>query len=397
MKYIKYIFAFLLFFFFISNINAKEKEVNIYLFYSEDCRHCAKEEAFLDDYKSKNSNVNVYTFELSNASNRQIWLDVQEIFNEPSGSVPYTVIGNQVLIGYSSENTDASIKKIVNYYENNNYRDLIGEYLGTVEVNENIVMEDIDITSDVITVGIFGQVNLKTISLFVLSIIMGIVDGFNPCAMWVLLFLITMLLGMKNRKKMWVLGITFLLTSALMYAGIMTAWLNLASFITKVNAIRIAIGLFAVVIATLNVLKYFKEKKDDGCEVIKDNKRKKIIDRIKSITLENKFALAIIGIIVLAITVNLVEFACSAGLPLMFTNILAINDLNTTQNVFYIFVYILFFLIDDIIIFVAAMLTLKINAVSTKYTKYSHLVGGIIMFIIGILLIFFPSILMLNI
>ncbi len=400
MKYIKYIFATLIFFFFISAVNASEKEVNIYLFYSENCPHCALEEVFLEELKEDNSNVNVYMYELSNASNvynRQLWIQVQNIFDKASGSVPYTVIGNQVLIGYSTGNTDLNIEKIVEYYKNHNYRDLIGEHLGTVEVNEDIVMEDIDIISDVITVGVFGQINLKSISLFLLSIMIGIVDGFNPCAMWVLLFLITMLLGMKSRKKMWILGLTFLLTSALMYAGVMATWLNLASLINKISIIRISIGIFAITMALINIVKYFKERKNDGCEVVNDSKRKTIISKIKSITLESKFGLAILGIITLAITVNLIEFVCSAGLPLMFTNILALNDLSVIQNVFYVFIYILFFLIDDIIIFVAAMLTLKITAVSTKYTKYSHLMGGIIMLIIGSLLIFAPDILMLNI
>lgn len=400
MKYIKYIFATLIFFFFISAVNASEKEVNIYLFYSENCPHCALEEVFLEELKEDNSNVNVYMYELSNASNvynRQLWIQVQNIFDKASGSVPYTVIGNQVLIGYSTGNTDLNIEKIVDYYKEHNYRDLIGEHLGTVEVNEDIVMEDIDIISDVITVGVFGQINLKSISLFLLSIMIGIVDGFNPCAMWVLLFLITMLLGMKSRKKMWILGLTFLLTSALMYAGVMATWLNLASLINKISIIRISIGIFAITMALINIVKYFKERKNDGCEVVNDSKRKTIISKIKSITLESKFGLAILGIITLAITVNLIEFVCSAGLPLMFTNVLALNDLSVIQNVFYVFIYILFFLIDDIIIFVAAMLTLKITAVSTKYTKYSHLIGGIIMLIIGSLLIFAPDILMLNI
>ena len=90
-----------------------------------------------------------------------------------------------------------------------------------------------------------------------------------------------------------------------------------------------------------------------------------------------------IGIITLAVSVNLIELACSAGLPLIFTQILALNNLSTFQYGFYMFLYILFFLIDDIVIFVIAMLTLNIKGISSKYGKYSHLIGGIIMILIG--------------
>ncbi|MDD4027757.1 MAG: hypothetical protein PHN54_01695 [Bacilli bacterium] len=394
MKSFKYIFGLLIFFFFMSFVDASEKEINIYLFYSNSCPHCAQEEIFLEKYANENEDVNFYTYEISaNYENRELWFDVQEIFDRESGYIPYTVIGNQIIIGYASGNTDVLIEKIVDYYRHSNYRDLIGEHLGTVEVREDIVMDNIDIENENITVPIFGKIDLKSVSLFVLSIIMGVIDGFNPCAMWILLFLVTMLLGMKDRKKMWILGITFLTTSALMYALIMTTWLNLASSIIEINIIRILIGIFAISMATSNIYKYFKERKQDGCTVVKDSKRKKIIDRIKHIVIEKKFGLAIIGIILLAISVNLIELICSATLPLMYANILALNDPTLIQSIFYIFIYILFFLIDDIVIFVLAMITLKVTAASSKYTKYSHLIGGIIMLIIGILLIFFPNIL----
>ena len=123
---------------------------------------------------------------------------------------------------------------------------------------------------------------------------------------------------------------------------------------------------------------------------------KKIFSKIKEFTHEKNFFLALIGVIGLAISVNLVELACSAGLPLIFTQILAINTLNPLQYWFYIFLYILFFLIDDIVVFTIAMVSLKMTGISTKYNKYSHLIGGIIMVIIGILLIFKPGILMFN-
>ena len=130
--------------------------------------------------------------------------------------------------------------------------------------------------------------------------------------------------------------------------------------------------------------------------VVDDNKRKKIFSKIKKFTTEKSFILAILGVITLAVSVNLVELACSAGLPLLFTQILALNNLSEVESTIYILVYIFFFLIDDLIVFMIAMLTLKITGITTKYTKYTHLIGGIIMFLIGLLMLIKPEWIMFN-
>ena len=120
------------------------------------------------------------------------------------------------------------------------------------------------------------------------------------------------------------------------------------------------------------------------------------MEKIISITHEKKFIIALLGIMVLAASVNIIELMCSIGIPLLFTQILAMNNLSTFSYMIYMFIYIFFFLIDDIVIFVISMVTLRVTGLSTKYTKYSHLVGGIIMLIIGLLLIIKPELLMFN-
>ena len=208
---------------------------------------------------------------------------------------------------------------------------------------------------------------------------------------------ITMLLNMKDRKKMWILGLTFILTSGVVYLMFMLAWLNLATFISKISYIRLAIALVAMIVGIVNLNNYIKSlKKDDGCEVVDKKERKKIMNKIISITTQKKFILALLGIIVLAASVNIVELMCSIGIPLLFTQILAMNNLSWFSYMIYMLIYIIFFLIDDIIVFAISMITLKVTGITTKYTKYSHLIGGIIMLIIGILLILKPEILMFN-
>ena len=237
------------------------------------------------------------------------------------------------------------------------------------------------------------HVNAKNISIFMAAVLIGLVDGFNPCAMWILLFLLSVLIGMKDRKKMWIYGLTFLLTSALVYMFIMFSWVNIVVKVTTSILVRNIIAIVAIIGGIINLYNYFKSK-DDGCNVVDDKKRKKIFSKIKEFTHSKSFIIGLIGIMALAISVNIVELACSAGLPLVFTQLLAINNITGIRAFLYILIYILFFLFDDLVVFFIAMFTFNLKGISTKFNKYSHLIGGILMLLIGLLMIFKPEWLM---
>ena len=130
--------------------------------------------------------------------------------------------------------------------------------------------------------------------------------------------------------------------------------------------------------------------------VVNDKKRNKIFDRIRKFTTEKNFFLALVGVMALAVSVNIVELACSAGLPVMFIEILSLNYLSIFEEILYITIYMLFFLLDDLIIFFIAMTTMQLTGFSTKYGKISKIVGGILLLIMGLLLIFKPEWLMFN-
>jgi hypothetical protein len=141
-------------------------------------------------------------------------------------------------------------------------------------------------------------------------------------------------------------------------------------------------------------LKDFIFNKNSGCKVTGSEDRQKVFERLKLAVQQNSLWLALGGIIVLAFAVNLVELICSAGLPAVYTQVLALNGLSTWQYYFYILLYVFFFMLDDLFVFFVAMYTLEMTGITTKYARVSRLVGGIIMLVIGILLIFKPEWLM---
>lgn len=421
-KILKFLIVFAVFLLLPVSAKADEKVINIHLFYGNGCPHCAAEEEFLSDYLKDRTDVKLYKYEIwYDSHNQELLSKVQkEMGTTNKNGVPFTVIGKKTIVGYADGVTDEQIKDAINYYLNNDYRDYVGEITGKVkkvEVKEDTTKDesktedkkenkiekaddtkDSDQTDENVTVPVLGKINAKKVSLPILAVVLGFVDGFNPCAMWILIFLITMLFNMKDRKKMWILGLTFILTSGIVYLMFMLAWLNLATFISKIAFIRLLIAVIALVVGLINVYKYIDslKKKDEGCDVVDKKDRKKIMEKIISITHEKKFIIALLGIMVLAASVNIIELMCSIGIPLLFTQILAMNNLSTFSYMIYMFIYIFFFLIDDIVIFVISMVTLKVTGLSTKYTKYSHLIGGIIMLIIGLLLIIKPELLMFN-
>ena len=399
-KIISFIIIFL--FIFPLGVFAKDRDITLYLYYGEGCPHCEEEMKFLNTIKKNYPNLKIVK--------KEVWYDednsselqkVNDAFSINRMGVPTNVIGETIIRGYS-EGTGNKIVRAIEYYSNPD-----NEYIDAVELikndsykyeekedsfNKKEEESDEDVTVDV---PVAGNINLKNVSLTTAAVIIGLIDGFNPCAMWVLLFLISVLIGMKNKKRMWSLGIAFLVTSALVYMCIMLAWITIAVKITTIIWIRNIIAVVALIGGIINLRSFFTHQ-DSGCEVVDDKKRKTIFKKIKKFTSEKSFILALIGVIGLAISVNMVELACSAGLPLVFTELLAINNVNTFMKIMYTILYIILFLIDDLIVFMIAMFTMKITGISTKYNKYSHLLGGIVMLIIGILLIIKPEWLMFN-
>lgn len=403
---LKILFLVICLFSFCNVVNAVSEKnlVNIYLFHSYTCKHCKEEIKLLDELEKEYDNIKVYKYEVNENENGELLKNISEIMGSKVTGTPYTIIGNKVFSGYDYENSKGRFKGAIEYYSKYGYEDKVGEYISSIPLPSYEVKDtdpDVDeyisnYISYKVKLPLIGEVKLKNLTLPLITVVIGLADGFNPCAMWVLLFLISMLIGMKDKKRMWILGSTFLLISALIYLIFMMSWLNLANLLISVVWVRVIIAVVSLVGGFINLRGYIKHRKVSGCDVVDDKKRNRIITRIKKFTTEKNFWLAILGVIVLAISVNVVELACSAGLPVMFIEILSLNNLTAIEEIIYIILYMLFFLLDDFVVFVIAMTTLSLTGVSSKYGNLSKLIGGILMLFIGLLLMFKPEWIMFN-
>lgn len=373
-----------------------KNDLNLYLFYGRECPHCEDLLNYLEPYIKDKDNIKLYKYEVwHDQKNLEKLEEVHKIMTDSNSGVPYLVIGNTGISGFSEKLTPDKITSSIEYYSHVKFVDKVGIYLGVVDENTDSSEDNKKDLDSNMNIPIFGKKDVKKFPILLSAIVIGLVDGLNPCAMWILIFLISMLLGMENKKRKWTLGITFLLSSGLVYFLFLISWLNLATLLNDIIYIRTAIATVAMVFGFSSILKFVNQK-DDGCEVVDSKNRKRIILSIKKIIKEKSFIIALLGIVALAAAVNVVELLCSLGLPVMFSEILAVNNVNLTSKILYSIIYILFFLLDDIIIFIIAMKTMEIKAISNKYGKYSHLIGGIIMVIISALMIFKPEWLMFN-
>ena len=374
----KWIFAILVLLFALGSFNfvfSQSEKIQINFFYSAVCPHCAEEKEFLDSLEKKYPEIEVKAYEvISNAENKEILNDFYEKYQVPTGRrgwVPVTFTPTKYFIGFNQQ-----IAKEI--------ESCIKECLG-----------EEDTASHKIKIPFFGEVDILKMSLPILTITLGALDGLNPCAMWVLLFLITLLINTRSRKKMWLIGGIFILASGVVYFLILSAWLNLFLAISYVNLTRILIGILAIGVGVWQI-KNFITYHPGVCKVlgVKSRIEYGLKERAEKIV-TSPFTLAMIGgLIILALGVNLVEFFCSAGLPAIYTRVLALYPLSTFSYYFYLLLYTLIFMLDDLIIFSLAVITLSRIGFTEKYNYWATLIGGLLILALGILLIFKPEILM---
>jgi glutaredoxin len=384
MKKILFLFIFSFSFLFSENLN-------LYLFTTKECPHCKKEKIFLEKIKKKYSYLNVQNIDIySSKENQKLFEDVAIKLNIKNIKIPLTIIGDRYFIGFLSEDTTGkNIENAIKFaYENN-----------SIDIMQSLKKKDeIDIKDgkhnvlQKIKLPFFKEINLKNLSLPVLTILIALVDGFNPCAMWALIMLLSFLIAVENRKKLFFLGFLFILTSAFVYFLFMVAWLNFLTFFSYINWIKYLIGSIAVIGGVFYLKEFFK--KNISCNVTSSKFKEKTKDKITFLTNKKNLFFASIGIIILAFLLNLIELICSAGLPVVYLQILSMSNLSFISYYLYLLLYIFIFMLDDLIVFAIAVYTLSLLNISGKFSRYSHLIGGSILLILGILLIFKPEFLM---
>ena len=230
-------------------------------------------------------------------------------------------------------------------------------------------------------------------SLSMFTIIIGLLDGFNPCSMWVLLFLLTLLVYSGSRKRMLFVGGLFILTSGIGYFVFMAAWFNFFKLTGFFSYMKVFVGIAAIIFGLVNIKEMFFFKKWFSFSIAEKHKSR-LFSKMRYLVHEASIPAIIIGIVSLALTVNFVELLCTAGFPAIYSKVLAMNNLGMVQNYLYMLLYIIMYELDDLIVLGVVLWFFKSRKLSQKEGKWMKFIAGILMLILGLILILNPSLLM---
>ncbi|MGR8934013.1 MAG: glutaredoxin family protein [Gammaproteobacteria bacterium] len=371
---------------------AAERPVDVYLFWGEGCPHCARAIDFTKRLTTE-VDLRMHYLEVTRIpANRKVFAALVKHFAIDQPGVPLTVVGGRFFTGYhDAETTGAEIEAAVAACNQIPCQDVVQPLLSGAERQElhEPVIQPVEVPK-VLKLPVFGEISPAHVSLPVLTLMLGAVDGFNPCAMWTLVFLISLLIGLRDRFRMWVLGSVFIAASAGVYFMFMAAWLNLLLWLGMLLWIRLAVGLLALGGGGYYLHEYLFNP-EAVCKVTAPAKRQRVFAHLRTLVGERSFLLAAAGIILLAFAVNLVELICSAGIPAVYTQVLAMSNLPAWQYYAYLSLYILVFMLDDLVVFIVAMKTLQVTGLTGAYVRHAHAIGGAVLIAIGLMLLFKPE------
>ena len=393
-----------------SDGNSQSKKVKIEYFGRKDCKNCANLEKFLKELSTKRDDFEYVEHKIDESKEEKVFFDETTSKLKLVKGTPIIYIDGHIIQGFNTADTTG--KEIENLINSGKTKDKIltlKEYVesgqtGNVSSNGAVCTGDTVCEVPGLTKGAENQVlvnipiinktvDLTNYSLLTMSIILGTIDGFNPCAMWVLVLFLTALIAVGNKVKMFRVAGLFILAEAVMYFFILNAWIYAWDFVGLDKWVTPLVGIVGIIGGIFFIRNYLKKGDTLECEVTDFEQRAKISKKIKDIANKPFTLLTALAIIGLALSVNVIEFACSVGIPQTYTKILQINEVPFWTRQFYTFIYIIGYMIDDIVVFGFALMSVNKLQLTTKYSKWVNLFGGILMIILGLIMLIKPSLL----
>ena len=390
--------------------NSQAKKVKIEYFGRKDCKNCANLEKFLKELSTKRDDFEYVEHKIDESKEEKAFFDETASKLKLVKGTPIIYIDGHIIQGFNTADTTG--KEIENLINSGKTKDKIltlKEYVesgqaGNVSSNGAVCTGDTVCEVPGLTKGAENQVlvnipiinktvDLTNYSLFTMSLILGTIDGFNPCAMWVLVLFLTALIAVGNKVKMFRVAGLFILAEAVMYFFILNAWIYAWDFVGLDKWVTPIVGIVGIIGGIFFIRNYLKKGDTLECEVTDFEQRAKISKKIKDIANKPFTLLTALAIIGLALSVNVIEFACSVGIPQTYTKILQINEVPFWTRQFYTFIYIIGYMVDDIIVFGFALMSINKLQLTTKYSKWVNLFGGILMIILGLIMLIKPSLL----
>ena len=354
-----------------ASIQAQDTAPDIEVFVRAGCPHCEAAKLFLDGLRRERPSLHIVLYDIAeNSAARQRLVALAKNRGITSIGVPTFLIGTELIVGFrSADTTGAAI-------------------LGLLDQNAQTRTSHPTVQS--IDTQWLGHLHLKDFGLPLFTVIVGLLDGFNPCAMWMLLFLLSLLVNLHDRFKMALIAGTFVLVSGLLYFAFMAAWLNVFLVIGLSRAVQIALGCIAFLMGAVNVKDCFAWRRGISLS-IPDSAKPGIYTRVRRILHAEHLVGALAGIVVLAGLVNMIELLCTAGFPALYTQILTLQQLPMWEYYSYLGLYSLAYIFDDSLMVTIAVVTLSRRKLQERAGRWLKLTSGLVMAGLGAVLLLQPK------
>lgn len=369
--------------------------VNLYFFWSSRCPHCLDARPFVESLPDAYPWVRVHSLEiLEHPENVQRLVELARTVGFEPGSVPIFVWCARHATGYAGPEATGRflLDGLADCYRQR-YGPLPGE-AGDPGVPGEKSGEAGGRVEKLprIEVPWLGSLDPGEYALPLMAVLMGALDAFNPCAFFVLLFLLSLLVNSRSRPRMLLIGGLYVTVSGLVYFSFMAAWLNLFQLLEGVKTITVVAGLIAVVIGLLNIKDYFWLRR--GVTVsLSGNQRSRLFQRMRSLLATDRLPALVLGTLALAVAANSYELLCTIGLPMVFTRILTLEQLPTLQYYGYLALYNLVYVLPLAAIVGLFAATMGRHKLSESGGRFLKLLSGCMMGSLGLVLLTAPEVL----
>ena len=352
-----------------------QTEVHLYLFWSLTCPHCLTARPQILELVSQHGWIRLHDHELSeNPANVERFIELAKSLGEEAQAVPTLIYCGQMEVGWEGRPTAANA--------------FLSRLESCRQHGANSATPPLATPS--LNIPLIGEIDAAKLSLPLLTILLAGLDAFNPCAFFVLLFLLSLLVHQQNRQRMLIIGGVFVAFSGLMYFAFMAAWLNLFLLIGSLPWVTAAAGLVALLMAAVNLKDYLFFHQGITLSIPEGGKAD-IFQRARRVLNAGNLPAMLATTVLLAIAANFYELLCTAGFPMVFTRLLTLQESSTTQHYLYLALYNVIYVLPLLLIVLAFVRSMGARKLSEREGRLLKLLSGLMMFGLGLLLLLAPE------
>jgi len=354
-------------------------EVHLYFFWSLACPHCLEARPFIEAIPAERPWVKLHSLELTrHPENVRHYVALADQVGQPAQYVPALLFCGRMQTGWDDDATSGQA--------------LLAELDACRAAAKSGSTLDIAraLPAPVFSVPLLGDIGLDGYSLPLMTVLIAGLDAFNPCAFFVLLFLLSMLVHQHSRARMLAIGGVFVLTSGLMYFAFMAAWLNLFQLLGNLAWVTLAAGAMALIVGLINVKDFFLFGRGVSLS-IPESRKPAIYQRARAILTAGSVPAMLAATVLLAVAVNFYELLCTAGFPMVYTRLLTLQDMGPGTHYLYLALYNAVYVIPLAVIVGVFAFTLGARKLSEREGRLLKLMSGLMMLQLGMLLVLAPD------